>query len=173
MTIRLPKLQQFDLRTRLLGFLCLVLAVTLLIEASVVARMPRVRAIEPAAAETEAPPGATVAPLPAMPPLAAYREVLQRPLFSDTRRPAEVAAPATRAPALAAPSTKWKLTGVVATGGESHAIVTGLRDKATLTLGQGDMLDGWQLVEIEPYQLTFEAHGSRSVLELRDEPPGT
>jgi len=162
-------LQQFDPQTRLLGLIAIALALALLIEASLVSSMPYARS-----AENALPPPAAVSPVPQsvsppMPPLAAYREIMQRPLFSDTRRPVEVSTPMTRAPALQDPATKWTLTGIVASAGESRAVVTGIKDKTTRRLAQGEMLDGWRLAEIEAYRLRFESADGEAFLELLED----
>jgi len=169
--IQIRYLQQADSRTRLLLALCVAIGGVLLAEASLLGKLPHdyvwtPRPIEAGSQEYLQAPRPIV-----MPPLAAYGEILSRPLFSDTRRPPEVAATAARAPALPDPSSRWKLTGVVSTGAESHAMVTGLRDKMTQRLDTGGMIDGWKVVSIEPYRVTFESSSGTAILELKEDAP--
>lgn len=103
-----------------------------------------------------------------IPPLPTYRELLARPLFMETRRPAPRAA-AGQPVQRVEPGTKWKLTGIIVAGADSHVFVQGIRDKAILRLDTGQMLDGWRVSEITPQYVKFTSGDRESRLELRKE----
>ena len=104
-----------------------------------------------------------------IPPVVAYREVVERPLFSDSRRPAQQAtksAESVRAVQLAA---KWKVTGIVVAGEYSFVHVEGIRDHKTVRLRAGMPLDGWKLEQIEPDHIEFSAAGESVTLKLYED----
>lgn len=105
-----------------------------------------------------------------IPPVATYREVKERPLFSDTRRPPPLAKSAGGNAARATPLVgKWKVTGIVVAGQSSFALVEGIRDRKTVRLQLGTPLDGWQLDEIHPDRLVFSSAEANTVLQLHSE----
>jgi hypothetical protein len=103
-------------------------------------------------------------------PLAAYREVRERPLFSDSRRPPEKAAQAPAATRAVQLDTKWKVTGIVVAGESSFVHVEGLRDRKTVRLQVGMPLDGWKLQEIAPNEIVFGLGGDSVTLQLHKDP---
>jgi hypothetical protein len=107
-----------------------------------------------------------------IPPLPTYRELAARPLFMETRRPAPRETGGTAAAQRIDPGTKWKLTGVIMAGDDSHVFVQGIRDNIVRRLDAGQMLDGWVVSEITPQYVTFTAGAQQSRLELRKEADG-
>lgn len=108
--------------------------------------------------------------LPRAPALNVYDEIIERPVFSDTRRPP----PAGEAPTASARradqmSAQWKLTGVVMAGDDSYVHVEGKRDRRTVQLQQNALLDGWRLVEINADQIVLESANDTVTLELHEE----
>ena len=104
-----------------------------------------------------------------IPAIVTYRDIVERPLFSDTRRPQaapEAAAAATPAAVL---NTKWKLTGIVVAGENSSAHVVGIGDKKTLRLQLGTMLDGWRLEKVAADHVEFGLSGRTATLSLHDD----
>jgi hypothetical protein len=99
------------------------------------------------------------------PSLPTFRELLTRPLFTDTRRPAP--RPAAQAAQGVDLGKKWKLTGIIVAGDDSHVYLHGVRDKTVQRLDAGAVLDGWELVEIAPGYATFRSAGREATLELR------
>lgn len=118
-----------------------------------------------AAAAPAAAPGSDVVSIP---PLPTYRELLTRPLFMETRRPAPRATAAQTAQRVD-PGTKWKLTGIIVAGADSHVFVQGIRDNTIRRLDAGQVLDGWRVSEITPQYVTFTSGDQESRLELRKE----
>lgn len=102
-----------------------------------------------------------------IPPVVIYREIVERPLFADTRRqPDKTAAAAAPTAAL---SSQWKLTGVVVAGKNSFVHVEGIRDHKTVRLQVGMPLDGWRLETIEADRVVFASAGRSATLRLHDE----
>jgi hypothetical protein len=108
-----------------------------------------------------------------IPPVVAYREVTERPLFSDSRRPPPQTKAAGNSAAQATQLVgKWKVTGIVVAGDSSFALVEGIRDRKTVRLQLGMPLDGWQLEEIHPDHLVFNAADTTATLLLHNEEDG-
>jgi hypothetical protein len=115
--------------------------------------------------------GAKAEPLQ-IPPVVAYREVVERPLFTDSRRPPE------KAPEEVAESKriaqlvgKWKVTGIVVAGDHSFAHVEASTDHKTVRLQVGMMLDGWKLEAIRADGIVFRSGAESTTLTLHDEEP--
>ena len=105
-----------------------------------------------------------------IPPVATFREVIERPLFSDTRRqPPVVKAAGANAARATQLVGKWKVSGIVVAGDSSFALVEGIRDRKTVRLQLGTPLDGWQLEEIHPDRLVFTSAGASATLLLHSE----
>ena len=105
-----------------------------------------------------------------IPPVITYQAVVERPLFSDSRRPAQVA-PGGKAAQAAQLGAKWRLTGIVMAGDNSFVHVEGIRDRKTVRLKVGMPLDGWQLEEIEPDHVTFTSGGRSETLQIHQTKP--
>ncbi|MFA5123651.1 hypothetical protein [Zavarzinia sp.] len=93
-------------------------------------------------------PAATTPAAPDLP------EILERPVFAESRRPAAVAA--------AAP---FGLLGVVTGGGLATAWLR-LPDGSTARVRPGDTAAGWQLVSIEPRRVVLGRGGDTIVLSI-------
>ena len=107
---------------------------------------------------------------PYVPRLAAYSEITDRPVFSETRRPPPAgAASAASARGADQMSKQWKLTGVVAAGDDTYVFVEGKRDRRTVQLQQGALLDGWRLDEIGVDQITLVSGAATVSLELHED----
>lgn len=166
--------RRMTLYSRLMLVVSLALAAVLAAEVLVMQAQPGTNGPLEAALDGDAgstgsvPPAAGPAPDAPMAPLASYRELAARPLFTDTRRPPPrpEAAPAAAQPD---PARNWKLTGVVVAGDASHAFVQNLRDRRVERIEVGMPLDGWRLAAIEPDHALFESGGRQVRLELREE----
>ena len=120
--------------------------------------------------------GATppLAALPAQPsyamaPVEDFSSILERPLFSPTRRP-----PAQGVVSAAAPEPELQVTlvGVIISSEEQIAIVR-LKDAGRFArLSVGDSFQGWILASIEPSRITFRRGDVEEHVELSyDVPP--
>jgi type II secretory pathway component PulC len=81
-------------------------------------------------------------PLFAMPDRASLAVILERPVFSETRRPSEEPAGAQ------APATDFTLAGVVISASERSALVKPGNGGMIQRLKEGDDIGGWMLEEI-------------------------
>jgi hypothetical protein len=117
---------------------------------------PPVPTVRPLAA----PPASSPAPrLMTLPPLAHYAAIVERPLFSPSRRPPSVAA--------ASPSAdgRYRLLGVVATGPRRKAFLAdGSRH---LDLAEGEAIDGWTVKKIGTDNVVLTSPTGDIVLKLK------
>ena len=106
------------------------------------------------------PPAAPAAAPPALRPLADYAAIVERPLFSPSRRP-------TPGVAAAAPATghRFRLIGIVGTGAMRKAFVADGGRRAEIVAG--DTLDGgWTVKEIAPDRVLLSSPAGEAVLRL-------
>ncbi len=150
----------------LLSGVCLALAAFVTLEMQTVAPGP-----VPSGGGGETPPLAALPAQPsyAMAPLEDFSTILERPLFSPTRRPpaqGAVAAPASE------PKLQVTLVGVIISSEEQIAIVR-LDDASRFArLSVGDSFQGWTLDSIEPSRITFRRGDVEEHIELTyDVPP--
>ncbi|HTO85830.1 MAG TPA: hypothetical protein VMQ73_26660 [Methylomirabilota bacterium] len=133
----------------------------------------------PPAAATVAVPAATDAPI-APPTPASFAAILERPLFSPTRRPPAAApapapTPEAAAPAPPAPPIDFSLTGIVISDGSRVALVQMQGDNHVVHVAEGGEVDGWKAVTIEPERAVFRRGDDEQVLALdyvKPVPPG-
>lgn len=105
----------------------------------------------------------------ALPPLASLSETVDRPLFSETRRPKEVAEAPSPA---AAPTLNVMLTGVVITGDKRLANIRTPDEPRVRLLSEGDSISNWRIDSILPDRVILSS-GQRieHVLLRKAEPP--
>jgi hypothetical protein len=106
----------------------------------------------------EAAESAPAAPAPILPPLASYRDLLQRPLFSPSRRPTAIAAAHLA-------SASLRLTGLVAESGRTIALIRPQDQTGEVRVGPGASLNGWQVAAIDAHGLELVA--GRNHLHVR------
>jgi hypothetical protein len=125
----------------------------------------------PGGGDGEAP---ALAALPAQPrytlaPAEDFSEVLERPLFSPTRRPpaeGTVAAPDSE------PTLEVTLMGIIISSEEQIAIVKPKGGGGFLRLSVGDSFQGWAVESIEPNRIIFRRGDIEEHIELTyDLPP--
>lgn len=113
---------------------------------------------------------AAQATLPALPPMAAERmaaadsfsAIGERPLFAEDRRPR----PYLLGGSEPAASAALRLTGVLLTDSFSMATFTTEQNRSVRLRLNGEAVDGWQLVALEPRQATVIGPSGSQVLEL-------
>jgi hypothetical protein len=154
------------LATTLLLGVCLALAAFVYLEMQTAAPGPA-----PSGDGGETPP---MAALPAqlsyaMAPVEDFATILERPLFSPTRRPPAQGVVATVA---SEPELQVTLVGVIISSEEQIAIVR-LDDASRFArLSVGDSFQGWILDSIEPSRITFRRGDVEEHIELTyDVPP--
>jgi len=105
-----------------------------------------------------------------LPPLEAYPELLDRPLFSSTRRPVE----ADDAPVQAAVTSQGLdvvLTGVIIADGNKVALIVPRNTAKPVRLIEGQGYQGWTLSEVQSEGVIFRQGTRAQILEL-DRKPG-
>ncbi len=125
-----------------------------------------------AAGAVGAPPAAAPLRLDT-PPAESLALLVERPLFTATRRPpppAEMTAPAAAAPA---PDTslilgRYRLSGVVVTPDRRLVLLTRKGGSATIGVAKGEMLDDWALTEVEREFIVFERGARKKTYIVRD-----
>ena len=86
-----------------------------------------------------------------MPPLTAFSEVDERPLFLRSRRPPTETVSAGAGPANAsAENTPFVLSGVVVVGSQRSAILLESDSGRTISALEGTVVEGWRLESVEP-----------------------
>ncbi len=123
------------------------------------------------AAGGQAPP---LSDLPAEPsfvmaPAESFSAILERPLFSPTRRPP---AEGTVTIESAEPELEVTLVGIIISSEEQIAIIKPKGGSQFVRLSEGDSFQGWVLETIEPDRITFQRGDIEEHIELTyDEPP--
>jgi hypothetical protein len=115
-----------------------------------------------------------VAPLPPQPSFSMaaaedFAEIVERPIFSPTRRPPE-ALPET-ATEVDAPSLDVVLEGVVITEAQRLALLRPEAGGPLVRVPEGERILGWAVVAVTPYSVTVRRGEEESTLELRFDTP--
>lgn len=103
--------------------------------------------------------------LAALPPLASFSEIIERPLFTPSRRPPAGAA-SMQAPSI---ETRYRLLGVVATGPKKKAFIA--EGAHRLEISIGDALEGWTVKEIGPDHVLLGSPAGEATLKLAPAAP--
>ncbi|MCP5305417.1 MAG: hypothetical protein H6953_08215 [Chromatiaceae bacterium] len=123
---------------------------------------PAVEEPDPATMAATLPKGTTLGALED------YAVIIERPLFSSDRRPAEQEASGD-VKLISAGRPQILLSGVVAVQGDYQALVTPGSSEA-IKVSVGDDIEGWQVAEILPDSLVLTRDSRREVFELRVAP---
>jgi general secretion pathway protein N len=139
-----------------------------------------VSVVQRAVPEAEPPPTPAEPPgevtLARLPPLERFTAIVDRPLFSPSRRPPppvetpveEVAAPEDEPEPLppdnAAPEVRF--VGTVGQGGAMTALVVRDGQEPVIKLRVGDEVDGWRVSSVSASQLVIEHEAERLVLTI-------
>jgi hypothetical protein len=120
-----------------------------------------------ALAEAEVPP-VPEAPVFDMREEETYAVILERPLFSPSRRPAS---PAAAAEAPATSSDGLALLGIASAQGRSIALIRPEAGAPAIKARTGEEVAGWQLVTIGSSDVLMERQGAQLALELAFKSP--
>lgn len=105
-----------------------------------------------------------------LPPLAALSETVERPLFSDTRRPPEIetdAAPEIPAPVAAGPAPSFSVSAIVITENERAVLLTHPQSGDLTRVAEGETIAGWRLHKVESDRAVFTRDGETREAALR------
>jgi len=107
------------------------------------------------------------------PEITEFDEIIERPLFTDTRRPviheeitANVTDPQERKSTRIIASGQYLLSAVVITKDKRIAHIQSDRIQEPQKIALGEILDGWILSDIQPRQITLERDGEVKILKL-------
>lgn len=129
-------------------------------------------------AEGDAPqPGQEPAEAPLiqrLPPLERFAAMIERPLFSPTRRPEPVGIPAPSDDGAADPGLVAtgpdepgiRFVGTVGQGGSMTAVVIRADSGDALRLATGDRIEGWEVAEVTTSELVLRREERRLVLTI-------
>lgn len=110
-----------------------------------------------------------------LPPPEAFAAVLERPLFTPSRRPARAVVPVAAVASDPEPELEaerqaeeppFRLVGTVSRRGRSEALVAPAAGGELARLGPGAELEGWVVTEIGPDHVEVERDGVRRRLEI-------
>lgn len=103
-----------------------------------------------------------------LPPLAAFSEIVERPVFSPTRRlPSDVEPEAEILDVTPTPAGSLDLVVVgIITGPRELALLRSASGGRLRPMAEGDELSGWTLVEIEPFRLVFQREDDEQMFEI-------
>ncbi len=145
--------------------LCLVLAAAIVIELQGGSSASTAQATVPALATPAVPPQAVVA----VPPLASFAAVVERPLFSEVRRPAPVELSITRADA-ALELRHLVLTGVLIVGPDNQLAILLDRSRGEqVRVRKGQEITGWSLAEVRSNGVTLRKGVTTHDMPLHEE----
>ncbi|GAA0791797.1 hypothetical protein [Marinobacterium sediminicola] len=107
--------------------------------------------------------------LPPFPPLSQFNEILERPLFSPSRRPAADDNAMLGMATAEELREQWKLTGIMLVGSEFKAMLRQRNGDQHRILGTGMPLDDtWVLTEIHGNDILLEAGDVQVLMQLRE-----
>ena len=124
-----------------------------------------------AALATDAPaaPGAEIQALFDLPPIDAFSEIADRPVFSPNRRPPDYFGEEDDAVFELEPARRQGLdvtvVGII-TGPRAVALLQPDSGDRLVPLAEGQTLSGWTLTAIEPFRLVFQRDGDERTIEL-------
>jgi type II secretory pathway component PulC len=101
-----------------------------------------------------------------LPPLAELQEVVQRPLFSESRRPPAVVPAST--PQVVRELDSLSLLGVVITPDDRHALIQSDPQGKPERVHQGQALAGWTVEGILPDRVVFRRGETREELRIKE-----
>jgi hypothetical protein len=148
-----------------LGALCAALAMIVQRQTQLAAEaVPEPEAfVEPAAAAPEDVPVLAEEPALEVPSHDTFLEIVERPIFSQSRRPAaEAEVPVVQAPP---PTLDYELAGVVIWETQRIALVRPLKGTEITQVAVGGALSGWDVVAIEPERVLL--HSGKLEQEMR------
>jgi hypothetical protein len=89
------------------------------------------------------------------PPIAHFKEITGRPLFSPTRRPMSTAAKSPASTTAKLPIDIYRLRGILLSERHNIGLVERRSDGMVIRLFEGDIVDGWEVTSIEPRAIQF------------------
>lgn len=100
--------------------------------------------------------------------------IVERPIFTATRRPAPPSRPAPAVTAADPPDEslilgRYRLTGIVVTPALRMVFVTEPGSRKTIAVERGMELDGWTIIEVERHVIVLESGDRRKRIKIGDD----
>ncbi len=154
--------------TMTLGALCAVLGLVLAYELAVPSEPVQVDA-----ATTDLPWKAPAVESDfTLPPLSQFQEIITRPLFLKTRRPAPSANTGAATQSTSeTPLSKYAVSGVVITPEQRFALIRGINDNTLQRVADGEEFHGWTVKAIEHEGVVFTRDREQERLPLLRKTP--
>lgn len=116
-------------------------------------------------------PGRPSLEAPAMDSLAV---IIERPLFTATRRAAPALEPLPTATAVKQEDKslilgRYKLTGIIVTPSLRLVFITEPGSRKTTSVALGEKLDGWLVAEVEQHVIVLESDGRRKTIHVGED----
>jgi hypothetical protein len=166
----MPKWSRDYLLTALLGAIALMLALAVAVEWSVLANRSGEKLqsapVKPAPVGEPEAAGVDFK----LPPLDRYRQMTERPVFMENRRPGVDVVEVVPPPPPPPTPMNLKLMGIVSTPKEKTALLLDNKGKYKRLKAQ-DLVDGWVLVELGVDKVTLQQGDRREVLPLLKKKP--
>lgn len=105
-----------------------------------------------------------------LPPLAALSETVERPLFTETRRPPDEepdGAPVSASPVPARSSMSFSVSAIVITDSERAVLLVHPQSGELTRLNEGETVAGWRLDKVESDRAVFSKDGESREAVLR------
>jgi len=99
-----------------------------------------------------------------LPPVNAFSDIVERPLFVETRRP-----PAPEADVSVSnkePAPQWNLVGTALTEGDRAALLFDARNRKFLVMRTGTRQAGWELADIQADGVVLEKGKAKHQIKL-------
>lgn len=125
--------------------------------------VPPTPSVRPLATPQASAPPPALTPLPA---LGTYAAIVERPLFSPSRRPPPGVTAAAPGPSI---ESRYRLIGIIGDGAKRKAFVTAGTRRAEI--GEGDSFDGWTVKEIRQDRVLLTSSAGTAALKLSHAPP--
>ncbi len=111
-----------------------------------------------------------MAPRLELPPIEQFAAIVERPIFTATRRTARAQPVARSAPAASGGLIlgRYQVIGVVVAPGNRLVLLKRLGGAETIRLKEGEEIDGWTLVDVTRNEVVLESGGRREKIEIRD-----
>ncbi len=113
---------------------------------------------------------APIAPRFDPPPIEQFAAIVERPIFTATRRTARRQPVAPPAPASSRGLIlgRYQVVGVVVTPGNRLVLLKRLGGAETIRLKEGEEIDGWTLVNVTRNDVVLESGGRQEKIEVRN-----
>lgn len=156
----------------ILMVVCVVAAVVVYIQVQSGPNL-RVASLPVTASIAEPAPDLPTPPAFSMPPLESFSQIIDRPLFSVSRRPEEaVGVTQQAAQQVQAQAHGFTVKGIIIAENTRVALILRKGAKSMVQISEGQVIDGWTVATILPDRVVFRRGNVSNEVKIED-PPGT